>query len=170
MSIYITYLQSHVQYKSWPPRVPQVLLGFPPTCPKLVLIAFGCKCSWCWVKARHPPEAIYIHIKARFASQDVVDGPGSGALRCAGLWVRAAGGEAGCVSKASRPTATGLHRGQAVHDTGQALQTGRSGCFIIHAIWWRGSQIQISQIWIIQLGMLYKLTLELKIKDGNLIK
>lgn len=64
MGIYITYLQSHVQYKSWLPQAPHILLCFHPTCAKLVLIFSGCECSWCLVKAQREPEAIYIHIKA----------------------------------------------------------------------------------------------------------
>lgn len=71
----------------------------------------------------------HIHVKAKFPSQDVVDGPGSGALRRAGLRVRAAGGEGGRVPQSRRPAA-GVRRGQTVHDAGETLQTGGSGCLI----------------------------------------
>lgn len=71
----------------------------------------------------------YIHIKARSPSQDVVDGPGSGALWRAGLRVRAARGESGRVPQSHRSTDR-LHRGQTVHDAGEALQTGGSSCLI----------------------------------------
>lgn len=63
------------------------------------------------------------------ASQDVVDGSGPGALGGAGLRLGAAGGEGGGVPQARRATA-GLHRGQAVHDAGEALQTGGPGGLI----------------------------------------
>lgn len=52
----------------------------------------------------------YIHVEAKFPSQDVVHGPGSGALRRAGLRVGAAGGEGGHVSQRCR-SAAGLHGG-----------------------------------------------------------
>lgn len=63
------------------------------------------------------------------ASQDVVDGPGPGALGGAGLRLAAARGEGGGVPQACR-AAGGLHRGQTVHDAGQALQAGGAGGLI----------------------------------------
>lgn len=64
-----------------------------------------------------------------FLSQDVVDGPGSGAFRRAGLRFRSAGREGGRVPQSCRPAA-GLHRGQAVHDAGETLQAGGSWCLV----------------------------------------
>lgn len=64
-----------------------------------------------------------------FPSQDVVDGPGSGAVRRAGLRFGGAGREGGRVPQSRRPAA-GLHRGQAVHDAGETLQAGGSRCLV----------------------------------------
>lgn len=82
-----------------------------------------------YILSRMQPEAK--HPSSR--SQDVVDGPGSGALRRAGLRVGAAGGEGGRVSL-RRLSAAGLHRGQAVHDAGETLETGGSGCLIAQSV------------------------------------
>lgn len=110
MSIYITYLQSHVQYKSC------LFQG------GLSLLIS----SRLWR---------YVLVKARLPSQDVVDGPGAGALRCAGLRVGAAGREGRLVPQRRR-SAAGLRRGgQTVHDAGETLQTGSTGCFIAQTIW-----------------------------------
>lgn len=65
----------------------------------------------------------------RRRSQDMVDRPGPGALRRAGLRVGAAGGEGGRVTQRSR-SAAGFHRGQAVHNAGETLQAGGSGCLV----------------------------------------
>lgn len=108
INAYLHYLQSHVQNKSC---LPQILLSFLKVCIRQLEYRL-------WQ---------YTHIKARSPSQDVVDGPGSGALRCAGLRVRATRGEGGRVPQGRR-SAGGLHRGQAVHDAGEALQTGGSSC------------------------------------------
>lgn len=101
---HLHYLQSHVQYKSWSSDA---------------------------AEAPHTPS--FPASPKRPPSQDVVDGPGPGALRRAGLRVGAARGEGGRVPRGRR-TAAGPRRGQAVHDAGEALQAGGSGGLVARAL------------------------------------
>lgn len=134
MGIYITYLQSHVQYKSC--HSSSVFFRFAQNVLLQTQLVFG----------DSPASACgcYFHVKARFPSQDMVDGPGSRALRCAGLWVGAAGGEGGHVSQSGR-SAGGFNRGQTVHDAGETLQAGGSGCFTVQTLWKGEGRFGISQ-------------------------
>lgn len=59
----------------------------------------------------------------------MVDGPGPGAFGGAGLRLGAPGREGGGIPQARR-AAAGLHRGQTVHDAGEALQTGGTSTLI----------------------------------------
>lgn len=70
-----------------------------------------------------------VHLDSCDASQDVVDGPGPGAFGGAGLRLGAPGREGGGIPQARR-AAAGLHRGQTVHDAGEALQTGGTSTLI----------------------------------------
>lgn len=132
MSIYITYLQSHIQYKSC--HSSSVSFRFPPNVLSQMQLVFGNSAA----------SACGSVSKPGFPLQDVVDGPGSGALRRAGLWVGVAGGEGGHVSQSGRST-TGLNWGQTVHDAGEALQTGGSGCFIVQTLWKEEGRFGISR-------------------------
>lgn len=64
----------------------------------------------------------------------MVDRSGTRALWRAGLRLGAARREGGQVPQAGWSTA-GLCRGQAVHDAGQAFQTGGAKSFVIQTLW-----------------------------------
>lgn len=93
------------------------------------------KTNWCVVKGQQLPAAIISTSKRGWGvlSQDVVHGPGSRALRRAGLRVGTAGGVGGHVSQSGRPAA-GVRCGETVHDAGEALEAGGSGWFVAQTL------------------------------------